>query len=67
LADLTTDRALHLDLDVRRDLDMQVASPIFDTRPSTPPAMTTSSPLGERVDHALCSFWRFILGRIITK
>ena len=42
-------------------------SPIFETLPSTPPEVTTSSPLASASIIALCSFCRFICGRIITK
>jgi len=36
-------------------------------RPSTPPTVTTSSPLASASSIARVSFWRFIWGRIITK
>ena len=42
-------------------------SPSLLTLPSRPPAVTTSSPLASASIIALCSFWRFICGRIITK
>jgi len=42
-------------------------SPIFETLPRTPPEVTTSSPLASASIIALCSFCRFICGRIMTK
>ena len=44
-----------------------MVSPSLATRPTTPPPMTTSSPLASASIIALCSFCFFICGRIMMK
>ena len=70
LADHLADRrAHHPDLDVRRELDLDLAllSSTLVTLPIIPPAVTTWSPRRSASTIARCSFTFFCCGRIISK